>query len=70
LWLSGLLLKPLFLKEIFMKKYTTARQMNHGSKNFSNNKNQFMKNTGNFSAKGSKQLPKNVTFSATSKRHA
>ena len=53
-----------------MKKYKTARQMNHGSKNFSNNKNQFMKNTGNFSTKGSKQLPKNVTFSATSKRHA
>ena len=46
------------------------KQMNHDSTKFSKNDKQHMKNIGNFSSKGLKQMPKNATFGKVSKRQS
>ncbi|ADD94285.1 hypothetical protein [uncultured Mediterranean phage uvMED] len=46
-----------------------SKKMNHDSKNFTDNKSQFLKNSGNFSDKGMKQMPMQATFSKISKKH-
>tara|TARA_R100001594_G_scaffold142254_1_gene189003 strand:- start:537 stop:737 length:201 start_codon:yes stop_codon:yes gene_type:complete len=58
-----------FYKMNYGMKKDGSKKMNHDSKNFADNKGQFLKNIGNFSDKGMKQMPMQATFSKLSKKH-